>query len=163
MTAIGSRRATVAGILAGLSGAAILVAGCSSPSSTSAAAKTSRSAAKAVYATVGDMRVRVPTEIHGQLPSRSPNAAQAGQEILITPGGIRPSLLLATQGLRVVWTNLTDQPQQIIFTNASGGSGPIRPGGTFSIATPRSESYTFRTASGLEGVLNVDPDIPGLP
>jgi len=112
---------------------------------------------------VGKQRVRVPTEIHGQLPNPEPGATQAGQQILISPTGIHPSLLLATQGLPVVWTNLTDRSQRVVFTNAQGESGLIPPGGTFSMPTPRSESYTFKTSTGFTGVLNVDPNIPSLP
>jgi hypothetical protein len=147
-------------------GLGLLGAACNSTSSTSGTSTTLASAhsrAKSIYVTVGKLRVRVPTEIHGQIPSPEPGATQAGQQILITPSGIHPTLLLATQGLRVVWTNLTDRPQRVIFTNAAGGSGLIPPGGKFSMQTPRSESYTFRTATGLNGVLNVDPNIPSLP
>ncbi len=138
-------------------------AACSGASSTATTSTTNRAQTKTAYVTVGNRRVRVPTEIHGQPASRDPGASQAGQEILITPSGIHPSLLFATQGLPVVWTNLTNRLQWVIFTNAQGGSGPIPPGGSFSIPTPRSESYTFRTASGFDGVLNVDPNVPGVP
>lgn len=141
----------------------ICVAACSRATSSTTTTATHGSPAKAVYVTVGNRRVEVPTEIHGQLPSVDPGATQAGQQILITPSGIHPSLLLATQGIRVVWTNLTDQAQRVIFTNAPGASGSIPPGGTFTFATPRSESYTFKTTSGFRGVLNVDPNVPGLP
>jgi len=154
------RSLVAASIVAGLG---MLGAGCQSAASKIPPATARPPHGKVLYAEAGNRRVRIPTEIHGQLPAEAPGATQAGQQILITPSGIHPSLLLATQGIPVVWTNLTRRPQRVIFTNAQGESGLIPPGGTFSIPTPRSESYTFRTASGLKGVLNVDPNFPSLP
>jgi len=150
----------VAIIVAGL---ALIGAACQSTASTATPSTTRPPHKKISYVTIGSRHVRIPTEIHGQLPDLVAGASQAGQQILITPSGIHPSLLLATQGIPVVWTNLTNRPQRVIFTNAQVQSEIIPPGGTFSIPTPRSESYTFRTPTGLTGVLNVDPNVPGLP
>ena len=156
------RRARAAIIVVGV---ALLGAACQSTAATSTSTpSTTRPPHKKIsYVTIDNRQVRIPTEIHGQAPDLVAGASQAGQQILITPSGIHPSLLLATQGIPVVWTNLTDRPQRVIFTNSPGQSEIIPPAGTFSIPTPRSQSYTFRTSGGLAGVLNVDPNVPGLP
>ncbi len=146
-----------------VAGLALLAAACQSTASTSTPSTTRPPHKTSSYVTIDNRQVRIPTEIHGQPPDLVAGASQAGQQILITPSGIHPSLLLATQGIPVVWTNLTNRPQRVIFTNTQGQSEIIPPGGTFSIPTPRSESYTFRTSAGLTGVLNVDPNVPSLP
>lgn len=83
-----------------------------------------------------------------------------GQQIAITEGGILPSKLYANPSQAIVWTNLTNQSQQVKFDYFSVTSPVIPPGGTWSWSTQDSESIAFRTTSGMRAVVIVNP--PGV-
>jgi hypothetical protein len=83
-----------------------------------------------------------------------------GQQIVISAGGILPSKLYANPSQAIVWTNLTDQSQQVKFDYFSVTSPVIPPGGTWSWSTQDSESIAFRTVSGMKAVVIVNP--PGV-
>jgi hypothetical protein len=106
---------------------------------------------------VGGKEVAVPTEI-----GTTPIAPQIddGQQIIISAAGLLPARLFSNPKVPVTWTNLTDQPQQVIFDYLPVKSPVIAPGGTFSYTSLSSESIAYRTASGLHGVDTVNP--PGL-
>jgi hypothetical protein len=102
---------------------------------------------------VGGKTVAVPTE-----SGTAPIAPQIddGQQIIISAGGFLPARLLSDPKLPVTWTNLTDEPQRIIFEALPVRSPLIAPGGTWSWTTGSSESIGYRSASGLHGVDTVN-------
>lgn len=83
-----------------------------------------------------------------------------GQQIIISAQGFLPARLYSTNSEAIVWTNLTDQPQQVIFDYFSVKSPIIPPGGTYSYKTPASESIAYRSASGMHAVVTINP--PGV-
>jgi hypothetical protein len=106
--------------------------------------------------TVGGKKVAVPTDSGRSIP----NEVGDGQQIIITVGGFLPKRLYATPSDLVVWTNLTDQPQQVVFDHFAVRSHVIPPGGTFSWSSPDSESIAYHSVSGMHAVLVLNP--PGV-
>jgi hypothetical protein len=104
--------------------------------------------------TVGGKTVAVPTEI-GTHPI-SP-AIDDGQQIIISAAGFLPRRLFSTPDEPVTWTNLTDEPQRVIFDYFPVRSPVILPGGTFSWTSVSTLSIAYKTASGLRGVDTVNP------
>jgi hypothetical protein len=109
--------------------------------------------------TVGGRTVAVPTQAHGRPVSP---VVDDGQTVLISAAGFLPHRLFSSPGVPVTWTNLTDQAQRIEFDNEPVRSPAIPPGGTWSWTTQSSLSVAYRSASGLTGVITVNPRIlPG--
>jgi hypothetical protein len=105
---------------------------------------------------VGGRTVTVP--IDGNKPINA--SVDDGQEIVISAAGFLPARLYSNPGEAIVWTNLTDQPQKVMF-NAFVVASPVIPaGGTWSWKTQNSESIAYRSDSGLSAVVTVLP--PGL-
>jgi hypothetical protein len=106
--------------------------------------------------TVGGKSVTVPTD------SGKPISVEVddGQQILITVDGFLPKRLYSANSEDLVWTNLTNQPQRVIFDHFDVKSPLIPPGGTFSWSTPASESISYHSASGMHGVVTINP--PGV-
>jgi hypothetical protein len=104
---------------------------------------------------VGGKVVVVPTD-HG-----APIDPQIddGQQIVISAGGFLPARLYSTPGMAIVWTNLTEQPQQITFDALAVTSPVIFPGGTFRYSTPGvgSESIAYHSDTGLAAVVTILP------
>jgi hypothetical protein len=109
---------------------------------------------RARQVTVGGKTVAVPTEI-GTHPI-SP-AIDDGQQIIISAAGFLPRRLFSTPDEPVTWTNLTDEPQRVIFDYFPVRSPVIAPGGTFSWTSMSTLSIAYKTASGLRGVDTVNP------
>lgn len=105
---------------------------------------------------VGGRTVEVPTDggkaINPQVDD--------GQQIVISASGLLPARLYSDPGEAIVWTNLTDQPQRIMFDAFAVTSPVIAPGSSWSWKTQDSESIAYRSASGLTAVVTVLP--PGL-
>jgi hypothetical protein len=106
--------------------------------------------------TVGGKKVAVPTDSGKAIP---PDVGD-GQQIIITVGGFLPKRLYATPSAAVVWTNLTDQPQQVVFDHFAVHSQVIPPGGHFSWTSQDSESIAYHSVSGMHAVLVLNP--PGV-
>ncbi|HXQ60251.1 MAG TPA: hypothetical protein VN799_09125 [Acidimicrobiales bacterium] len=104
--------------------------------------------------TVGGKAVAVPTEI-GTHPIAA--AIDDGQQIIISAAGFLPHRLFSTPDEAVTWTNLTDEPQVVIFDYLPVRSPVIAPGGSFSWTSHSTQSIAYRTASGLQGVDTVNP------
>jgi hypothetical protein len=105
---------------------------------------------------VGGRTVTVPTD--GGKPIVQ--GVDDGQQIVISATGFLPERLYSDPGSAIIWTNLTNQPQQILFDAFSVTSPVIPPGGSWSWKTQDSESIAYRSASGLSAVVTVLP--PGL-
>jgi len=103
---------------------------------------------------VGGKQVPVPTEVAGHPISQT---IDDGQQIIISAAGFLPARLFSTPDVAVTWTNLTDQPQQVIFDYLPVRSPVIAPGGSFSWTSASTQSIAYRTASGLHGVDTVNP------
>ena len=106
--------------------------------------------------TIEGKKVAVPTD------SGKPISTDVGdgQQIIISVGGFLPKRLYATPSDLVVWTNLTNQPQQVVFDHFAVHSGVIPPGGKFSWSSPSSESISYHSVSGMHAVLVLNP--PGV-
>jgi hypothetical protein len=107
--------------------------------------------------TVGGRSVAVPTEI-GTTPIAP--TLDEGQQVIMAAGGLLPARLYSRPGVAVVWTNLTDQTERVIFDLLPVRSPPIPPGGSFSYTSLSSQSIAYHTSSGQHGVDTVLP--PGL-
>jgi hypothetical protein len=160
------------GIVAALALSALVSTGCGSSSDSGAqgtlpgSTTTTRAAGRhltgpsaatirqSTQVVVGGKEVAVPTEI-----GTTPIAPQIddGQQIIISAAGLLPARLFSDPKIPVTWTNLTDQPQQVIFDYLPVKSPVIAPGGTFSYTSLSSESIAYHTASGLHGVDTVNP------
>ena len=77
---------------------------------------------------------------------------------IITVGGFLPKRLYATPSDLVVWTNLTDQPQQVVFDHFAVRSPVIPPGGKYSWTSPASESISVPL--GLRHARCARPETP---
>lgn len=85
--------------------------------------------------------VTVPTE-SGVRPI-SPSV-DLGTQVIITPSGFEPRILISNYDLPITWTNLTTAVQMISFlgpTQSVIASGPIQPGAKW--------TYTARYGGGL--------------
>jgi hypothetical protein len=110
------------------------------------------------YLVVGGKRVLLPTE-KGNRPIDP--TVDAGQNIMITPEGFWPAQLLATPGLPITFTNVTDVPQTITFEYSTIRSPVIQPaGGTWSWTSKTLISYRYHNARGMSAVLIVNPQNP---
>jgi len=102
----------------------------------------------------------VPVEVTG----RPINVANdAGQAVIIVKGGyLAPEWLLAEVTLPITWTNLSGQPQQIVFDDAPVHSPVIPPGGTFTWKSPGfAVGLTYHTANGHHARLTLqNPNSP---
>jgi hypothetical protein len=107
--------------------------------------------------TVGGKKVAVPTDSGRPIPA---TGIGDGQQIIISVGGFLPPRLYASPSVPVVWTNLTDQPQQVVFDHLAVRSPVIAPGGTFSWTSQDSESISYHSVSGMHAVLVLNP--PGV-
>ncbi len=101
----------------------------------------------------------MPTDSGRSIPSCCQDIGD-GQQIIITVGGFLPKRLYATPSVLVVWTNLTDQPQQVVFDHFAVSSPEIPPGGTFTWSSQDSESISYHSVSGMHAVLVLNP--PGI-
>ncbi len=110
------------------------------------------------YLVVGGKRVLLPTE-KGNRPIDP--SVDAGQNIMITPKGFWPLQLLATPGLAITFTNVTDVPQTVTFEYSTIHSPVIPPaGGTWSWTSKTLISYRYHNAHGMSAVLIVNPQNP---
>jgi hypothetical protein len=99
----------------------------------------------AQYVKVGGHRVKVPSERGNNAPIHA--YQDGGDQILITSKGFVPHILYAEDGT-VVWTNLTNQTQEITIKNGAIHSGRIPPGGTFRWNATGSISFRYQSAAG---------------
>jgi hypothetical protein len=106
--------------------------------------------------TVGGKTVKVPTDSGRYIP---PTVAD-GQDIIISVGGFLPTRLYSNPSEKIVWTNLTEQPEQVIFDYFPVKSPVIPPGGSWSWETGASESIAYHSTSGMHAVVVINP--PGL-
>ena len=102
--------------------------------------------------------VKVPTD-SGVSVAKNNDVAD-GQDVIISVDGFLPLKLYSTPSESIVWTNLTDQPQQVIFDHFPVTSPVIPPGGTFSWKSAASESISYHSASGMHAVVVINP--PGI-
>jgi hypothetical protein len=102
--------------------------------------------------------VKVPTDSGVSVAVNNDDAD--GQDIAISVAGFLPLKLYSTPSEPIVWTNLTDQPQQVIFDHFPVTSPVIPPGGTFSWKSASSESISYHSASGMHAVVVINP--PGI-
>ena len=107
--------------------------------------------------TVGGKTVAVPRDnpAHAISPQ-----VDDGQQVIISVAGFLPERLYSTPSEPIVWTNLTEQPQKVIFDYFSVSSPEIPPGGTWSWTTQDSESIAYRSSSGMHAVVTINP--PGV-
>lgn len=110
--------------------------------------------ARSTHVEVGGRQVAVPRERPGEAIAA---AVDDGQQVVLSARGPLPARLYATPGEAVTWTNLTDEPQRVVFDHFALRSPSIPPGGTFSWTSPASESVAYHTPSGLHGVVVVNP------
>jgi len=90
-------------------------------------------------------------------------ANDAGQEVIIAQGGyLVPEWLLAEVTLPVTWTNLSGEPQQIVFDDAPVHSAVLAPGATFTWKSPGfAIGLTYHTAHGHHARLTLqNPNTP---
>jgi hypothetical protein len=104
------------------------------------------------YVIVAGHRVKLPVEEHNDPIS---SYSSFGQNVIITKGGFAPHKLYAQSKTSIVFTNLTDKVQEVIFhdfPNVSS-SGPIRPAGSFSFQYQAAINVGYSNRSGSWGGL----------
>lgn len=137
---------------------ALMLAGCSAstaaPGSTTTTSATPLITTTTVhytptYVTVGGRAVLVPTEAnHEPITSESGE----GQNIIITIKGFEPLKLFARDSAPVVFTNLTDVTQEVVFYNFPNvaNSGAIAPGGAYTLHYSALISLAYGNRSGSD-------------
>lgn len=135
-----SPRPAPAGLIAVALGLALVLAGCSTSTSASTTSTTTTTSTPLIttttihyvprYVSVGGRTVLLPTEEHHE-PITAYSAF--GQDVIITNTGFEPSKLYALSKIPIVFTNLTDSTQEVVFYHSPtvATSGPIRPGGSY--------------------------------
>lgn len=136
-----------------------LLAGCSTRTSASTTSSSTSSTTLAIttttihyvprYVSVGGRIVLMPTEDHHEPIQAYSNF---GQNVIITSQGFEPSKLYAVRTSPVVFTNLTDQTQEVVFYHVPGtpNSGPIAPGGHYTFNYRFALALVYGNKSGSE-------------
>lgn len=83
-----------------------------------------------------------------------------GQQIIISASGFLPQKLYSTPSEWIVWTNLTNQSERVMFDYFSVTSPVIPPGGTFRWKSAASESIAYQSSTGMHAVVVINP--PGI-
>ncbi|HEY0583459.1 MAG TPA: S8 family serine peptidase, partial [Chloroflexota bacterium] len=85
----------------------------------------------------------------------------AGNEVSIADSGFQPASLSLNPGDAVHWTNTSAQPQTVTADDGLFDSGPIPPGGGFSlaIASAGGHAYGSTTNPALRGTLTVSGSV----
>jgi hypothetical protein len=101
------------------------------------------------YVSVGGHKVLLPTEAHHE-PITGYSAE--GQNIIITTHGFEPSKLYASRTAPVVFTNLTDGTQEVVFYSfpTVANSGGIAPGGSYTLHYSASITLAYGNRSGSD-------------
>ena len=68
-----------------------------------------------------------------------------GFKVQITPGGFRPSWLVAGCCEPITWRNLTTETVSVVFDHLQVNSGPIPPGGTYVFTPKNAQSITYHS------------------
>jgi len=91
----------------------------------------------------------MPTEEHHEPIQAYSNF---GQNIIITNKGFEPAKLYAARTSPVVFWNLTDQTQEVVFQDVPGhsNSGPIAPGGHYSFNYQFAVALIYGNKTGSE-------------
>jgi LPXTG-motif cell wall-anchored protein len=78
-------------------------------------------------------------------------------EVSLTADGFDPETVEVTTGESIVWVNETDEEQTIVGDGAlAWDSGPIPPGGSFSVALRDTGRFQYATVDGeFEGTIRV--------
>jgi hypothetical protein len=81
-------------------------------------------------------------------------------EVSLTDDGFDPETVEVTTGEDIVWVNMTDEEQTIVGDGAlAWDSGPIPPGGSFSVALREAGTFSYSTADGEhEGMIRVSAE-----
>ena len=149
-----------------LASAALLLGACSSTSSAPTTTSTTfpiphakEPAAPQVTTTtivINGVTVTVPREEYN--PGRPINPMQdTGQQIIITSQGVLPQALLTPSPTTITWTNLTAKPVTVSYSKfgAPGTSGPIAPGGHFSLSASGTGNIPYNTSNRWHGTIGV--------
>jgi hypothetical protein len=104
------------------------------------------------YVIVAGHRVKLPVEEHND-PISAYSAF--GQNVIITNGGFAPHKLYARSKTPIVFTNLTDKVQEVVFHDfpSLSSSGPIKPAGSFSFEYTAVINVGYGNRSGSWGGL----------
>ena len=74
--------------------------------------------------------------------------AFADAEVTITDDGVEPESVKADIRENIVWTNTSDGDVSLVGSDPEWESGPIEPGGTFSIEITRKGTYSYESEDG---------------
>lgn len=78
--------------------------------------------------------------------AHSPDPAfDYGFVVQITPTGFHPQTLVAACCMPIVWMNLTNRPNSVIFDVEPGGSGAIPAGGSWTFTPPNAEALAYHS------------------
>jgi hypothetical protein len=127
----------------------------------SASVKASTPFATAGYGLVPVTPASIPSEPTAQTSreARSPDPAfDYGFVVQITPTGFHPAVLVAACCTPIVWVNLTDKPNSVVFDVEAQRSGPIPPGASWTFTPPNAESIAYHSAtySSMTGAVQVN-------
>ncbi|MGO9195950.1 MAG: hypothetical protein ACLQK4_02325 [Acidimicrobiales bacterium] len=116
----------------------------------------------ASYVMIKGKRVKVPTELKTYPINRE---RDTGQQVVIYKGYFAPETLTANSGT-IVFTNLTDQVQEVTFPYFPAPatplhSGPIPPGQTFKFHHSGTIALKYVGSNGSFGYLDIGT-VPGL-
>jgi len=157
MTRTNRRTAGALGTLA--LGLGLVLAGCSTTTGASTSSTTTPSSTALIttttihyvpqYVSVGGRSVLLPTEEH-----HNPITSYSGfgQNIILTAKGFSPSKLYAANTAPIVFTNLMDTAQEVVFYHFPNvaNSGLIPPGGSYSLHYSAAIALVYGNRSGSE-------------
>lgn len=92
--------------------------------------------------TIGPSNPTTTVPLNGNRPI--PTIFGAGQNVIISKQGCVPQTIEASVTAPVVWTNLSGEPQRIIFEHFPVDSGTIPVGGTFTWSTTQAVVLNYR-------------------
>jgi ABC-type Fe3+-hydroxamate transport system substrate-binding protein len=138
-------------------GLVLMLAACSQTTSASTTSTSSTSSTMLIttttvhyvprYVSVGGRDVLLPTEEHHE-PITS--YSDFGQNVIITKAGFEPWKLYALNKTPIVFTNLTDSAQEVVFYHFPNiaHSGTIPPGGSYSFSYNASIALVYGNRAG---------------
>jgi hypothetical protein len=158
MSTTSTRRSTRLAVVSAVLALAGLLAGCAT---NNAASTTSTSTSTTLeitattvhyvpqYVSIAGHTILMPTEEHHEPIQAYSNF---GQNVIITNVGFEPSKLYAAGTSPVVFWNLTDTTQEVVFYHVPGtaNSGPIAPGGHYSFHYKYASALVYGNKSGSD-------------